>query len=210
MASAFGLDAREHWDHTSRYYDRQLWLERSAVSLAVRMLATRRTDRCLDLGTGTGEVLRHLARQTAAPERVTGIDISPRMLERVSTLPVGWELALGDIRALPVADHAFDAATASYLLHLLPLAHLPLALSEVGRALRPGGRLVTVTPAVPPQQPTRVIGTLLDRTGRRWPARVGGLRALDPRPALAECGFEPIHSRWSVRGYPSLVVLCRT
>jgi len=187
-------DARRRWDRFSRHYDRQLWLERSAVSSAVELLAPGPDERCLDLGTGTGEVLRRLARRPDAPRSVLGIDFSAAMLDHVDALPAAWSLRIADVRALPLPNASFDAASASYLLHLLAPADLPLALAEIHRVLRPGGRLVTVTPAIPPGGPARPLAAALDGLAAR---------------RLERAGFELITSRWNLRGYPSLCVRSR-
>jgi ubiquinone/menaquinone biosynthesis C-methylase UbiE len=195
------------WDELSRHYDRQRWLERSAVEAAVDLLAPTGRERCADLGTGTGEVLRCLARRSHPPARVIGVDSSPGMLARVSALPAGWSLRLGDVRSLPLPDACCDAVTASYLLHLLDERDLPVALAEISRVLSADGRLVTVTPAIPADGLARPLGAALDRLAHRGPVRFGGLRALDPTAALTRAGFTVIGVRWSIRGYPSVCVL---
>jgi ubiquinone/menaquinone biosynthesis C-methylase UbiE len=201
---------RRRWDRLSRHYDRQLWLERSAVATAIDLLAPRADERCLDLGTGTGEVLRQLARRDPRPYEAVAVDWSTAMLARTGALPAGFSAQLGDVRALPLPDATFDAASACYLLHLLAPADLPVALAEIRRVLRPGGRLVTVTPAIPARGPTRPLARALDRLAAWRPERYCGLRALDPAPALETAGFAVIRSRWSLRGYPSLCVLGRS
>lgn len=203
-------DARRRWDGLSRHYDRQRWLERASVAAALDLLAPGPDERCLDLGTGTGEVLRQLSRRVLPPREVTGIDWSAAMLARVGKLPRGWTVRLGDVRALELPDAAFDAVSATYLMHLLAPGDVGPVLAEIHRVLRPRGRLVTVTPAIPPGGPARPIAAALDRLARRWPARYEGLRALDPRPTLERAGLAVIRSRWSLRGYPSLCVLSRT
>ena len=197
------------WDRLSANYDRQLWLERRAVADAVALLSPRADDRCLDVGTGTGEVLRQLARRAPVPGTVIGIDASPGMLARVSALPPGWSVRGGDARHLDLPDASFDAASASYLLHLLGGAELAQVLAEIRRVLRPGGRLVTVTPAIPGRGIARPLAIGLDALSRRQPDAYRGLRALDPRPALAQAGFRLEASRWNLRGYPSICVLVR-
>jgi SAM-dependent methyltransferase len=203
------LGARQRWDRLSRHYDRQLWLERSAVAAAIELLAPGPEQRLLDLGTGTGEVLRQLARRSSRPQEALGIDWSKAMLGRIGRLPAGWSVRLGDVRDLPLPDAAFGAASASYLLHLLAPTDLTLTLAEIRRVLRPGGRLVTVTPAIPAKGPARPVAATFDCLARRWPTRYAGLRALDPSPALEHVGFTVIRSRWSMRGYPSICVLTR-
>jgi ubiquinone/menaquinone biosynthesis C-methylase UbiE len=196
------------WDQVSGHYDRQLWLERGAVRRAVELLAPRDGERILDVGTGTGEVLRQLARHPGRLQAI-GVDQSAEMLARVPELPVGWSVGVADARRLPFADGAFDAVTAAYLLQVLPVPDVSGAVGELLRVLRPGGRLVTVTPSIPPRGPRRLLGSTLDGLAKRRPSRYGGLRALDPRAALEQAGFEVAAVGWSLRGYPSLCVLAR-
>lgn len=196
------------WDQVSAHYDRQLWLERGAVLRAVALLASRDGERILDVGTGTGEVLRQLARHPGRLQ-ATGVDQSAAMLARVPDLPAGWSVRVADARSLPFSDGAFDAVTAAYLLQVLSDTDIPGVAGELLRVLRPGGRLVTVTPSIPPRGPLRLLGSALDQLARRHPSRYGGLRALNPRPALEQAGFEIAAVHWSLRGYLSLCVLAR-
>lgn len=208
MPAADGVPP-DAWDQLSRHYDRQLWLERSAVNSALDLLRAHQGERLLDLATGTGEVLRRLAERPDRPGQVIGIDQSAAMLSHVPDLPPGWSTQQADARELPFADASFDLAVASYVLHLLAAADLPLALGELGRVLRPEGRVVTTTPAIPPRVPARPLARALDRLAARNPRRYCGLRALDVRPALTAAGFTIIEARWNLRGYPTLCVLAR-
>ncbi len=129
------------------------------------------------------------------------------MLARVGGLPPGWQLRVGDVRALELPDASVDVLIASYLLQLLAPVELPAALAELRRVLRPGGRLVTVTPAIPPSRLARPVATARDRLAARPSERYRGLRALNPACALERAGFRLLRSRWSLRGYPSVCVL---
>lgn len=195
------------WDRHAAAYNRQLRLERHAVRIALALLAPRPDEHLLDAGTGTGEALRQLARGPAWPRAVTAVDFSPGMLARVPPLPTGWTSELADLRQLPHPDASFDAAIASYVLHLLPSHDLRAALNELQRVLVSGGRLVTVTPSIPPSGLARSVAAVLDRAAWATPARLGGLHALDPRAALSAAGFKTTTARWSLAGYPSLCVL---
>jgi ubiquinone/menaquinone biosynthesis C-methylase UbiE len=208
-ATPDGDDPGRVWDLLSAGYDRQLWLERSAVAGAVVALSPGADDRCLDVGTGTGEVLRQLQRLASVPRTVIGIDASPGMLARARTPFPGWSVQRGDVRHLDLPDASFDAASASYVLHLLTAADLTVALCEIHRVLRPGGRLVTVTPAIPARGIARPLARALDALSRRQPAGYRGLRALDPRVALTHAGFTVERTWWNLRGYPSICVLAR-
>jgi ubiquinone/menaquinone biosynthesis C-methylase UbiE len=195
------------WDRLSRHYDRQLGLERSAVCAALELLAPGRGERMLDVATGTGVVLRQLARRVERPGDVVGVDTSAAMLAHVGPLPADWVVQVADGRCLPFDDGGFDVASASYVLQVLADADVQVVLGELRRVLRPGGRLVTVTPAVPARLPFRPLACALNLLATRRPERYGGLRALDPSAALGRAGFAVGTARWNLRGYPSLCVL---
>lgn len=120
---------------------------------------------------------------------------------------MGWSTRVADARSLPFPAGRFDVAIASYLLHMLAEADVPAARAELSRVLGPGGRLITVTPTIPASGAARSPARALDALAARRPAWAGGLRALDPRPALAQAGFALIAARRSLRGHPSLCVL---
>ncbi|MEM7263234.1 MAG: metalloregulator ArsR/SmtB family transcription factor, partial [Planctomycetota bacterium] len=94
----------------------------------------------VDLGTGTGLLLRELS---AISDRVIGIDASREMLDVAgeNTRDVGGiDLRLGALEHLPLADAQADLAVAHMVLH--HVAHPPQALGEIHRILKPGGRLL--------------------------------------------------------------------
>jgi SAM-dependent methyltransferase len=57
----------------------------------------------------------------------------------------GVDARLGDVQDLPFGDGEFDAAVAAWMLYHVP--DLERGLAELARVLRPGGRLVAVTPS---------------------------------------------------------------
>lgn len=95
----------------------------------------------LDIGTGVGDLLRHL--RTQAPEaRVLGIDRSHGMIS-IARERHGLPVAVMDAVALGLPGDAFDVVTLVFVLFHIPR---PLdALVEVGRVLRPGGTIGVVT-----------------------------------------------------------------
>ena len=99
--------------------------------------AVRPGDRALDAACGTGDLA--LADLKAGAARVTGLDFSERMLERARGKSSAIEWVQGDMLALPFADETFDAATVGF--GVRNVADLELALRELRRVLRPGGRL---------------------------------------------------------------------
>jgi ubiquinone/menaquinone biosynthesis C-methylase UbiE len=102
-------------------------------------------ERVLEVGCGSGVVLRDLARRVAPHGRAVGLDPSPGLLavarELADQAGLGGlvELREGDVRALPFEDGAFDA-----ILAVTALVHVPeveRAIPELVRTVRPGGRV---------------------------------------------------------------------
>src|SRR5919199_550379 len=99
------------------------------------------TSRILEMGVGTGRIALPIIR---AGYRYTGVDISPRMLEKLRaalrTIPGAEQrvtLVEGDITALPLADRSFDVVVTVHVLHLV--ADRTRAIGEGVRVLnRPG------------------------------------------------------------------------
>jgi demethylmenaquinone methyltransferase/2-methoxy-6-polyprenyl-1,4-benzoquinol methylase len=93
-------------------------------------------DRVLDAACGTGDLA--IAAQRAGASRVTGLDFSERMLERArGKAQLDW--VQGDMLALPFADSTFDVATVGF--GVRNVADLELALRELRRVLKDGGRV---------------------------------------------------------------------
>lgn len=105
----------------------------------------------LDVGAGTGDLTFALAR--AAPEaKVLGVDLARGMLERGRGKgpfdPARMGFVHGSGLAIPSADGAFEGITNAFVLR--NLADLDAFFREAHRALRPGGRLVSLEISRPP------------------------------------------------------------
>jgi SAM-dependent methyltransferase len=89
----------------------------------------------LDAGAGEGQYRHYFDRH-----RYVGVDLAVGDAKwNYSKLDV-----VGNLNAIPLASGAFDAA-----LNIVTLEHLPdptLALTEIARVLKPGGRLLLVAP----------------------------------------------------------------
>lgn len=130
------------------------WLEAQSVhpfllDVAARSLARmdlQRGESVLDVGCGTGVFLPGLAALVGSEGRVVGLDHSPAFLEESqkrladASLSDQVELVEGDAHNLPFADATFDAAHCErVLMHLQDPA---LAIREMQRVVRPGGRVL--------------------------------------------------------------------
>lgn len=121
---------------------------REAESYVLTALGNVAGLHVLDYGSGTGGTAEQLARQGA---RVTGFDISESRLHaarenlaRAGLLDSTLLLQCAG-EALPFVDARFDRVLGKQILHHLDLS---LAIPEIARVLRPGGRAVFLEPLI--------------------------------------------------------------
>ena len=105
---------------------------------AVRWLAGDEPRDVVDLGAGTGKLTRALV---ALGHRVTAIEPLPEMLELLPAAAPGAFAILGNAEIIPLPDAHADVVTCAQSFHWFD--H-PVALPEIARVLRPGGRLAYV------------------------------------------------------------------
>jgi len=136
---------------------------------AVRCLAGDELCDVVDLGAGTGKLTRALV---ALGHRVTAVEPLPEMFELLPATAPGSATILGTAEVIPVPDAFADVVTSAQAFHWFD--H-PVALPEIARVLRPGGRLALVW------------NTRDDRES--WVAR---LSAIIGNEAVGDYPFEPI------------------
>lgn len=175
------------YDDRAGHYD-QGWRARlhHAISERTAALATSTVaapQRVLDVGCGTGYLLRTLARHYPEAEQLTGIDAAPNMIETARGLTDDdrVSLAVGVAEQLPYPDASIDLVVSSTSFDHWSDQYA--GLRECARVLRPGGRLVLVD-----QFSRWLVPTLLgSRRGKaRTPGRANRL--------LLRAGFE--RPRW--------------
>ena len=200
---------RTMFDRIAPVYDVMNRVMTVGLDVRWRRLAARAVvqpgDAVLDGACGTGDLA--LADLKAGATRVTGLDFSERMLERARRKSTQIEWVRGDLLALPFADGTFDAATVGF--GVRNVADLELALRELRRVLRPGGRLAVleitqprgalkpfyslwfdrIVPLLGKVLPGGAAYTYLPASVRRFPT-AERLAAL-----LRECGFGEVRFR---------------
>lgn len=115
--------------------------------LGARLFRSRKFDlrgirRILDVGSGAGQIAKHLLKYADPEAEITCFDLSTEMLRRArnrlkSDRP---QFVVADLSRLPFADGSFDCVTCGYVLEHLPDARL--GLSELSRVMRSGGRML--------------------------------------------------------------------
>jgi demethylmenaquinone methyltransferase / 2-methoxy-6-polyprenyl-1,4-benzoquinol methylase len=121
----------------------------------------------LDVATGPAGVALEIAARTGA--RVTGVDLTPQMLEagaaNVARSPHALQVGLALARAedLPFADATFDALTFTYLLRYV--ADPAATVKELARVVKPGGVIANLEFHTPTGRAWHPLWVLYTRVG---------------------------------------------
>jgi len=123
-----------------------LGLHRAWKAYAVAVADVREGQQVLDIAGGTGDLARALARRAGASGCVVHTDINLAMLSsgRDRLLDEGLALptAVCDAERLPFGSNRFDLVSVGF--GLRNMTHQGAALAEMGRVLKPGGRLLVL------------------------------------------------------------------
>ncbi|HEY3586378.1 MAG TPA: class I SAM-dependent methyltransferase [Myxococcaceae bacterium] len=142
----------------------------------VRFAAVAPGERVLDVACGTGVVAITAARMGAAAE---GLDLTPALLDRArqNAALAGFSIGFreGDAEALPYPDASFDVVLSQFGHMFAPRPEV--AVSEMLRVLRPGGRLAFST-----WPPDEYVGRIFSLAGRQLPSPPPGAPAPAPPP----------------------------
>lgn len=190
------------YDRVAHLYDR-LFDDIRVRQREWRWMSERvpRGARVLDLGCGTGALLRALEERDVEG---VGADVSEAMLDRARAHRPDGDYRRLDGPALPFDDDSFDVVTS--LLSWRYLDWDPVLL-EIARVLRPGGRLLVVDmvarPAALRELPRVAADKLASlRVERRFEGYREARRRLVEDPAWAEMlRYNPIRAEHEYRWY---------
>ena len=148
MAKKEGI--RKLFDNIAGDYDRlnhilSLNIDKSWRKKAVREIAdSAEPVNILDEACGTCDFTIEIAKAAPKDSKVTGIDLSERMLQigrdKCSKEGITAELQTGDCEAMPYEDETFDRIGVAF--GVRNFENLPKGLTEMLRVLKPGGKLV--------------------------------------------------------------------
>jgi len=133
-----------HYDFLNRLLS--LGRDRYWRSFAVGQLPPTEEGRFLDVATGTADVALEIARRYPPAVKVTGVDISEKMIEigiekvKKRGYDGRIELRKGDVNHLPFDDKTFDASLIAFgIRNVQDYEH---ALKEMVRVVKSGGYVV--------------------------------------------------------------------
>ena len=111
----------------------------------------RSGEHLLEVGSGSGALVRRLARRTAGANPITGVDINSYLLREAAALAKRDGLAdaisfrEGNAEALPFADASFDVVMS---VTVIEEADADRMLAEMVRVAKPGGRVAVIARSV--------------------------------------------------------------
>jgi demethylmenaquinone methyltransferase/2-methoxy-6-polyprenyl-1,4-benzoquinol methylase len=172
---------------------------------AAQLTRAGKGQRVLDICTGTGALAALLRARVGPQGRVVGLDLTEAMVEGARRRVPQVEFLVCDAVHLPFADATFDAASMAF--GLRNIADHELALAEMLRVLRPGGRAVILefSTVIRPLRPWYGLynRTVIPAVARGLLGRAGAYQYLTdsiaafPAPSvvsrwLVEAGFERV------------------
>lgn len=179
---------RRYWDDHAGDYDRQMtaW-DRRLFGDSRTWAVSRARGEVLEVAVGTGLNLPLYPDGT----RLTGIDISTGMLararERATELRRDVTLRQAGAEDLPSAAASFDTVVCTFGLCAIP--DHDVALGEMARVLRPGGRLILVDHVAGTSRVVRLLQRLLETVTVR---QAGEHFLRRPFELLAGHGFDVV------------------
>jgi demethylmenaquinone methyltransferase/2-methoxy-6-polyprenyl-1,4-benzoquinol methylase len=139
------------FDSVAKRYDvmndlMSLGLHRAWKAYTVAVAHVKPGAKVLDIAGGTGDLARAFARKAGPDGTVVHTDINETMLRTGRDRLLDEGLALPtttcDAERLPFASETFDLVSVAF--GLRNMTHKDVALAEMGRVLKPGGRLLVL------------------------------------------------------------------
>lgn len=121
-------------------------LHRAWKAYTVMVADIREGDQVLDIAGGTGDLALAFSKKVGKTGQVVHTDINEAMLrtgrDRLLDAGVVLPTLVCDAETLPFASHRFDLVSVAF--GLRNMTHKDLALAEMNRVLKPGGKLLVL------------------------------------------------------------------
>jgi demethylmenaquinone methyltransferase/2-methoxy-6-polyprenyl-1,4-benzoquinol methylase len=172
-------EAEGYYSRLSYIYDWLAASEKKYLRQGIKILNPQQGEKILEIGFGTGYAQLFIG-QAVEGGFSAGLDISSGMAkiahQRLAKAGLAGRIGLlrSDTLPIPFPDEIFDGVFSSFTLELFDSPLIPEVLSECGRVLKPGGRLVAVS--LSKDRPLPWMGRLYEHLHDKYP------RLLDCRP----------------------------
>lgn len=177
---------KKHFEESAEYYDESFdgKFVKPMYEHILRRLKKEERARILDVGCGTGNVLKELVNGS---RQLYGVDLSEKMVEIAKErLKDNAVIEAADAKELPFENASFDILLCNASFHHYPQPKA--VLEEMGRVLRPGGILLIGEGYA--FQPFRTFLNIYFRFSHRGDYRSYGMKELKNLCGCA--GFEEI------------------
>ncbi|WP_165969043.1 class I SAM-dependent methyltransferase [Actinomadura sp. KC06] len=183
MTKDFDLYERELWAGRATAYERGFArLTRHMVGPLLDAAGVADGTRFLDVGTGPGFVSQGAAERGAV---VSAMDADPGMADTARRNVPGLDVHVAVLPDVPFPDGTFDAVAGNFVIN--HVGSPGVAIGELRRVLRPGGRLALTCWLMPGSGALGVVREAIEEAGVPWPEDV-------PEPPFMQYG-EPVAFR---------------
>ena len=205
-------DISTYYDQLAPHYDEDRfansygqYIHEQETAILDKLLPNPPTDSTLDLGCGTGRLLKWASH---------GLDSSPMMLEEARRKYPEHHLSKAPAWDTPYLRYSFSAVYAFHLLMHLERAQVTKVFQEAARIIKPGGRFIFDIPSTNRRQLT---GHQADNWHAAQSMTLADIAAIDPQTWKIQSYqgvlFMPIHripARWRSSLLWADNLLCRS
>ncbi len=188
--------------------------EAKYTAIALKHLNIKAGEHVLEIGYGTGQSLKQMAKLLGETGKIYGIDISSGMLKvaekrlKKPNLLNRVELKCGDAVSLPYKVDKFDAVFMSFTLELFDTPEIPIVLNEIKRVLKPQGRLGLVS--MSKEDAALVMVKLYEWAHRKFP-KYADCRPIYVGQSVEDTGFKIQYKEIKkLFGLPVEIIICKS